>query len=87
MIIPISRVLALRGQASDQTLLDYLTLVHLRANPGTITVATLRERWSCSQPQVSRRLSAVAAAGLAEITPGWGAYQVHAVTRLEVSRG
>jgi hypothetical protein len=84
VIIPISRVLALRGQASDQTLLDYLTLVHLRANPGTITVATLRERWSCSQPQVSRRLSAVAAAGLTDITPGWGAYQVHGVKQLEV---
>ena len=79
MIIPISRVLALRGQASDQTLLDYLTLVHLRANPGTVPVATLRERWHCSQPQVSRRINALAAAGLADITPGWGAYQVHGV--------
>ena len=83
MIISISRVLALRGQASDQTLLDYLTLVQLRANPGTLPVATLRNRWGCSQSQVSLRLSAVAAAGLADITPGWGAYQVHAVTRLE----
>ena len=79
MIIPISRVLALRGQASDQTLLDYLTLVHLRANPGTVPVATLRERWRCSQSQVSRRINALAAAGLADITPGWGAYQVHGV--------
>ena len=84
MIIPISRVLSLRGQASDQTLLDYLTLVHLRANPGTITVAALRDRWCCSQSQVSRRLSAVAAAGLADITPGWGAYQVHEVKQLEI---
>jgi hypothetical protein len=84
MIILISRVLSLRGQASDQTLLDYLTLVHLRANPGTVPVATLRERWRCSQPMVSRRLAAVAAAGLVELTPGWGAYQVHSVTRLEV---
>jgi DNA-binding MarR family transcriptional regulator len=83
MIIPISRVLSLRGQASDQTLLDYLTLVHLRANPGMVTVRDLRERWGCTQPTVSRRLSALAAAGLADITPGWGAYQVHAVTRLE----
>ena len=84
MIIPISRVLSLRGQASDQTLLDYLTLVNLRTNPGMVTVRDLRQRWGCSQSQVSRRLSAVAAAGLADITPGWGAYQVHAVRRLEV---
>jgi hypothetical protein len=33
---------------------------------------------------VSRRLAAVAAAGLVDLTPGWGAYQVHAVRRLEV---
>ncbi len=84
MIIRIRPLLDLRGQCADQTLLDYLTLVTLAPTPGIIPVATLRERWGCSQSQVSRRLSAVAAAGLADITPGCGAYQVHAVTRLEV---
>ena len=79
MIIPISRVLALRPTVSDRALLDYLTLVHLRANPGMVTVRDLRERWGCSQSQVSRRINALAAAGLADITPGWGAYQVHGV--------
>ena len=59
MIIPISRVLSLRGQASDQTLLDYLTLVNLRTNPGMVTVRDLRQRWGCSQSQVSRRLASI----------------------------
>lgn len=83
MIIPIRHRLALRSELPDQVLLDYLTLVHLRANPGKVATKDLRERWHCTQPQVSRRINALAAAGLADITPGWGAYQVHAVKRLE----
>lgn len=79
MIIRIRSLLALRHQHADQTLLDYLTLVTLAPTPTALPVATLRERWRCSQSQVSRRLAAVAAAGLADITPGWGAYQVHGV--------
>ena len=84
MIIPIRHLLALRPELPDQVLLDYLTLIHLRANPGKVATRDLRERWGCSQPQVSRRLNTVAAAGLADITPGWGAYQVHEVRRLGV---
>ncbi len=83
MIIRIRPLLDLRHQHADQTLLDYLTLVTLAPDPSAIPVATLRERWRCSQPQVSRRINAVAAAGLADITACYGAYQVHAVTRLE----
>jgi DNA-binding MarR family transcriptional regulator len=85
VIIPIRPLLALRSQHADQTLLDYITLAHLAPDPGAITVRELQARWHCSQPQVSRRLNDLAAAGLADITPGWGAYQVHAVTRLEVA--
>jgi hypothetical protein len=85
VIIPIRALLALRDQEPDQVLLDYLTLAHLAPSPGAIAVQDLRSRWHCSQPQVSRRLAAVHRAGLAEITPGWGAYQVHEVTRLEVA--
>lgn len=84
MNIPMRHLLTLRGQVSDQTLLDYITLAHLTPDAGAVAVRDLRERWGCSQSQVSRRLSAVAAAGLADITPSWGAYQVHAVQRLEV---
>ena len=79
MIIRIRPLLDLRHQHADQTLLDYLTLVTLAPDPSAIPVATLRERWGCSQSQVSRRINAVARTGLVDITPCWGAYQVHGV--------
>jgi hypothetical protein len=82
VIIRIRPLLDLRHQHGDQTLLDYLTLVTLAPTPGALPVATLREHWSCSQPMVSRRMAAVARTGLADITPGWGGYQVHAVHAL-----
>lgn len=82
MIIPIRHLLALRPEMSDQVVLDYLTLVQLRANPGTIATSVLRERWACSQSQVSRRMSALASNGLVDITPGWSGYQVHAINQL-----
>ena len=82
--IPIRRVLSLRGQASDQTLLDYLQLVIMAPDAGLIRTSELRLRWRCSQSQVSRRMAAVAAAGLADITTGQCGYQVHQVHRLEV---
>jgi len=82
--VPLQPLVELRRRVPDGTILDYLELATLAPDPGMVTVRDLRERWGCTQPTVSRRLSAVAAAGLADITPGWGAYQVHAVTRLEV---
>ena len=82
--IPIRHLLALRRATSDRTLLDYLDLVVPAPTPGALPVAMLRERWRCSQPMVSRRMAAVAAAGLADISSSWGAYQVHGVSRLEV---
>jgi len=77
MIIRIRPLLELRQQHSDQALLDYLTLVTLPPTPGVVPTQELRDQWRCSQPQVSRRLSAVAAAGLVDLSSGWGAYQVH----------
>ena len=82
--IPIRRLTALRPGVPDQTLLDYLDLAILAPDPGTITTKVLRERWACSQPMVSRRLAALQRAGLADITAGWGEYQVHAVRQWEV---
>jgi hypothetical protein len=82
--VPLQPLVELRRRLPDATILDYLELAALAPDPSAIPVATLRERWGCSQSQVSRRLSAVAAAGLADITPGWGAYQVHGVKQLEV---
>ena len=77
MIIRIRPLLELRQQYSDQALLDYLTLVTLVPTPGVVPTQGLRDQWRCSQSQVSRRLNAVAAAGLVDLSPGWGAYQVH----------
>jgi len=77
--IPLQPLVELRRRLPDATILDYLELAALAPEPGAISVATLRERWRCSQSQVSRRINAVAVAGLADITPGWGAYQVHGV--------
>ena len=75
---------ALRRGVGDRTICDYLDLLLLAPTPSALPGAELRNRWRCSQPMVSRRLSALAAAGLVDLSPGWGAYQVHAVTRLEV---
>lgn len=84
IVIPIRRIIALRPEVADQTLLDYLELAITCPEPGTVATRTLRERWGCSQPMVSRRLAAVQCAGLAEITADHGCYQVHAVRRWEV---
>lgn len=84
MNIPIRQLLELRPQLTDQIIVDYITLAHLSPDPGRVALSDLRARWNCSQPQVSRRINAVAAAGLVDITPGCGAYQVHAIRRLEV---
>jgi len=78
-IIRIRPLLDLRKSHGDQTLLDYLTLWSMAPSPSRIEVSELRNRWHCSQPQVSRRINAVAAAGLVDLTPGWGGYQVHGV--------
>ena len=82
MKIPIPALLALRGQVSDQALIDYITLAHLAPDAGIVQSRDLQERWGCTQPQVSRRLSAIRAAGLADISAGHGAYSVHQVARL-----
>ncbi len=85
MNIRMRDLLALRGDVSDQALLDYVTLAHLVPDAGSIPTPDLCQRWGCSRPQVSRRMSAVAATGLADITSIWGAYQVHHVNQLESS--
>jgi Mn-dependent DtxR family transcriptional regulator len=83
--IPIRRLLALRHEHSDVLLMDYLELATLAREPGFVTTNELCERWKVSQPQVSRRINALAAAELLEITPGGGGYQVHAMRSLEVA--
>jgi hypothetical protein len=81
--IPIRRLLALRPEVSDRVLLDYLELAVLAREPGQVGTQLLQDRWRCSQSTASRRVNAVSAAGLADITSSWGAYQVHSVDLLE----
>lgn len=75
--ISIRRLLDIRGDASDQTICDYLSLTTIGHEPGFVCTKLLREHWRCSQSMVSRRINAIAAAGLADITPGYGGYHVH----------
>lgn len=82
--LQLRHLLALRRGTGDRTICDYLDILTLAPTPSAVPVAMLRERWRCSQPMVSRRIAAVTTAGLADISSGWGAYQVHGVCRLEV---
>jgi DNA-binding IclR family transcriptional regulator len=83
MTIRIRRLLALRGRVSDRTLLDFLHLVILIPQAGQVGTRELCAAWKCAPSTVSRRLHALVNAGLADITRGHGAYQVHAVSTLE----
>ena len=82
--IPIRHLLALRPDLSDQTILDYLDLTTMARQPGQVRTLELQHRWQCSQPTVSRRVLAITRAGLADITAGHGAYQVHGLVELGV---
>jgi Mn-dependent DtxR family transcriptional regulator len=75
--IPIRSLLALRQEHSDHMLMDYLELITLAREPGFVPTKALCELWGCHQSTVSRRIGALAAAELVEITAGGGGYQVH----------
>jgi len=75
--LPIRQLVAMRSTISDRELMDYLHIRALTSGCGCVATATLREAWGCAQSTVSRRMNAVAAAGLADITAGGGQYQVH----------
>ena len=72
----IVRLLEMRARVPDQVLLDCLELDrHLGPmlggpDPLRISTARLRLLWHCSQPAVSRRMSALRRWRLADITPG-----------------
>jgi hypothetical protein len=84
--IPIRSLTALRPAVTDQALLDYLDLSIITPEPGIVTTRELRERWQCSQPQVSRRINAMAVAGLVDVSSHWGGYRVHHLAQLGASR-
>lgn len=75
--MPIRQLVALRRTISDRVLMDYLHLWTITGGCGVASTATLREAWGCDQSTVSRRVNAVAAAGLADITTGRGGYWVN----------
>jgi hypothetical protein len=75
--IPIRRLLDFRGEAGDQVICDFLSLATIGHEPGFVGTDLLREHWRCSQPTVSRRIHAIAAAGLVDITPMHGGYHIH----------
>ena len=83
--IPIKRVLALRHQLSDQTLIDYLDVVIHAKEPCRLATAELQERWRVTQPNVSRRIARLMDAGLIDCSTGCGGYHVHEVSLLEVA--
>ena len=75
--LPIRQLVALRDRVSDRVLMDYLELRTITGGCGRVTTAAMEQRWGCDQSTVSRRISAVRAAGLADISSGWGGYHVH----------
>jgi hypothetical protein len=83
--IPIRHLVALRPAVRDRVLVDYLDLAVLSPEPGIVNTRLLRDRWQCSQPMVSRRLAAINAAGLADISSNNGGYSVHWLDQLEVA--
>ena len=57
----------------DRAILDLLHLEELGLVPGSVTV---RELWGCSQPMVSRRMTAIHQLGMYWVSAGWGRYKV-----------
>ena len=79
--IPIRCLVALRPTIGDRVLMDYLHIRVLTGGCGFAATSALRNAWGCDQSTVSRRVNAVAAAGLADITTCWGGYQVHGLSQ------
>jgi DNA-binding IclR family transcriptional regulator len=74
--LSIRKLLDLRQQFGDQKALDLLELA--TAGPeGTVSTQKLMERWRVTQPNVSRRVTALQAIGLVDVSSGHGVYSVH----------
>ena len=59
---------------TDRAILDLLELEQLGLAPGVASVALLKVLWSLSQPQVSRRITAIDGLGLYRVRSGCGRY-------------
>ena len=74
----ISKLLQLRQQHSDQMALDWLSVAMLlRYEPGIVSTDQLMQAWGVGQSAASRRITALAAAGLLDVSRGCGGYAVH----------
>jgi len=74
----ISKLLQLRQQHGAQMALDWLSVAMLlRYEPGIVSTEQLMQAWGVGQSTVSRRLAALTAAGLLDVSRGHGAYAVH----------
>ena len=59
---------------TDRAILDLLELEQLGVAPGVVPVALLKALWNLSQPQVSRRINAIAQLGIYQVRTGHGRY-------------
>jgi hypothetical protein len=76
---PISR-LRDGSTGRDKAILDALHLQELGFIPGKVPVRLLESLWHVTQPQVSRRMAAVAELGLYYVKSAHGAYVVAQLT-------
>ena len=60
----------------DLAILDLMQLQQLGLAPGTAPVRLLRELWHLSQPQVSRRMTAIADLGIYRVESQCGRYRL-----------
>ena len=60
----------------DTAILDLLHLLELHELPVRLRVGYLQELWQCSQPQVSRRMAAIAELGCCRVENCWGRYRL-----------
>lgn len=58
----------------DRALLDLLELEQLGVAPGVAPVALLKALWNLSQPQVCRRINAIAELDIYQVRAGHGRY-------------
>lgn len=71
------RLVALRQQHPDRTILDWLELLELLPDRyGVLTTAELCAHWECDQSTVSRRIRACALADLLFYRAGGGRYRI-----------
>lgn len=64
------------GAHHDRAVVDLLHLRQLGLAPGYVKTADLMRLWSCSQPNVSRRMAAIHDLGIVTVVSTWGRYRV-----------